>query len=301
MESIPIRQFFTLLSGRYKVMVIVAYIAAFCAGLGFPSIALVMGSITKTFDPSGTGSIAENMFALFKNIMIIAAVMWCLGYIYYSFFQHIAEKIAYELRGKYLRALLRQEVSYFELNNVEAMPSDIGQYFQTISTGIGESYGQLLQSFGLLIGGFAIAFARGPIFALVCIAYMPLMLILIVVLGGISKRAAFAKLKSNKDLGGFTEECISALKLVVSFSQEDRMIELYKKKAAVTMEISKVANRKTAIMFGCIRTLIFGFFLYAFYIATVFVEKGLINPNTAEPYTISEIVAVNQAMIMSMM
>jgi hypothetical protein len=52
----------------------------------------------------------------------------------------VAEKLAINLRGKYLRALLKQEVSFFEKNNVETMPSDIGQYFNTISQGIGETY-----------------------------------------------------------------------------------------------------------------------------------------------------------------
>ena len=37
-----------------------------------------------------------------------------------------------------------QEVEYFERNNVEAMPSDIGQYFNTISQGVGESYAQVI-------------------------------------------------------------------------------------------------------------------------------------------------------------
>jgi hypothetical protein len=49
------------------------------------------------------------------------------------------------------------------------------------------------------------------------------------------------------------------------------------------------------------RTLIFGFFLYAFYFATVFVEKGVVNPKTGAPYTIQEIISVNQAMIMATM
>jgi hypothetical protein len=47
-----------------------------------------------------------------------------------------------------------------------------------------------------------------------------------------------------------------------------------------------------AILFGFVRTLIFGFFVYSFYIATVFVEKGVMNPITDKPYTVSEIVAV---------
>lgn len=49
------------------------------------------------------------------------------------------------------------------------------------------------------------------------------------------------------------------------------------------------------------RFLIFGFFLYSYYIATVFVEKQVINPNTDTPYQVGDIVAVSQAMIMSMM
>ena len=35
---------------------------------------------------------------------------------------------------------------------------------------------------------------------------------------------------------------------------------------------------KAAVVFGVIRTLIFGFFVFTFYIATVFVEKDVRNP-----------------------
>ena len=140
-ESISVNKFFTVLSPGNKVLVGVAYASAFLAGLGYPSIALVMGSITKTFDPQSKDSISDVMLELLQNIMIIAFSLWALGYLYYALFQQIAERIAYDLRGKYLRALLYQEVAFFEKNNVESMPSDIGQYFQTISTGIGESYG----------------------------------------------------------------------------------------------------------------------------------------------------------------
>ena len=181
------------------------------------------------------------------------------------------------------------------------MPSDIGQYFQTISQGIGESYGQLCQSVGILIGGMAISFSRGPIFALVCVAYIPILAILVIIFGGISKKAALLKLGANRELGGQTEESLSALKLIVSFAQEEKAIQRYVDKAKVTRDISAGANRANAMMFGIIRTLIFGFFLYSFYIATLFVEEGVLNPNTDEPYKIEEIVAVSQAMIMSMM
>mmetsp|Transcript_20905 Transcript_20905/g.32381 ORF Transcript_20905/g.32381 Transcript_20905/m.32381 type:complete len:90 (+) Transcript_20905:932-1201(+) len=45
----------------------------------------------------------------------------------------------------------------------------------------------------------------------------------------------------------------------------------------------------------------FGFFVFTFFIATVFVAKGVENPSTHEPYTIVEIVASQQALIMALM
>ena len=126
-----------------------------------------------------------------------------------------------------MRALLRQEVAYFEHNYVESMPSDIGQYFNTISLGIGECFAALVQSTGVMVGGLAIAFYKGPVFSLTCLAYMPFMIFCLVYLGGVNKKATFLKLEANKALGGFSEECLSALKLIVAFSNEDIAVEKY--------------------------------------------------------------------------
>ena len=63
-----------------------------------------------------------------------------------------------------------------------------------------------------------IAFYQGPIFALVCMSYFPLIIIFITLFGKMSKVAAFKKLDANKALGGYAEESLSALKLIVSFS-----------------------------------------------------------------------------------
>jgi len=50
---------------------------------------------------------------------------------------------------------------------------------------------------------------------------MPIIIIFIVLLGKNSKLAQFKKLEANQALGGYSEEILSALKLVVSFSQEE--------------------------------------------------------------------------------
>ena len=125
-----------------------------------------------------------------------------------------------------------------------------------------------------------------------------------IALGGANKKAAFLKLEANKALGGFSEESLSALKLIIAFGNEDIAMEKYKEKAEVTRSISFKANRLMSIFFGILRFLMFGFFAYNYSIATIFVENQMKNPNPdgtcstssticdSKPYTIVEIVAV---------
>ena len=92
-------------------------------------------------------------------------------------------------------------------------------------------------------------------------------------MGGANKKATFLKLEANKALGGFSEECLSALKLIIAFGNEDITMEKYKEKAEVTKSISYKANRLMSIFFGILRFLMFGFFAYNYSIATIFVEN----------------------------
>ena len=57
----------------------------------------------------------------------------------------------------------------------------------------------------------------------------PLILITMVVVGGAMKKQIIEKLMQNAMLGKYTEEKISAIKLVVAFGREDHTIENYEK------------------------------------------------------------------------
>lgn len=53
-------------------------------------------------------------------------------------------------------------------------------------------------------------------------------------------------------------------------------------------------------MYGVIRGCIFAFFVYCYYIASLFVENEVNNPRSDNSYLIEEIVAVTQALIIAM-
>ena len=99
-------------------------------------------------------------------------------------------------------------------------------------------------------------------------------------------------MEANKALGGYSEEYLSNLKLVVAFAQEEKTELDFDKKAAITRDISAKANIKASIVFGLVRMLIFGFFAFSYYLASVLLENEAINPVSGESYKVGEIIAI---------
>lgn len=78
------------------------------------------------------------------------------------------------------------------------------------------------------------------------------------------------------------------------------MIKKYDVQAQECYSISNRSSHLGAFFFFAIRIGIFGFFVYSYYIATLFVEHEINNPSTDKPYMIDEIVSITQALIISM-
>jgi len=96
-----------------------------------------------------------------------------------------------------------------------------------------------------------------------------------------------------KELGGHTEEILSALKLVVSFNREHLACEEFDKIAFVTRERAKKSAYAMAAMYGFFMGTMFGFFCYSYYIGSILIEKKTIDPTTNKPMDIYLIVTTS--------
>jgi ABC-type multidrug transport system fused ATPase/permease subunit len=113
-------------------------ICAAISGLVSPSIAVILGTVLETYSPDvSQEEIAAQMIDLLQIMSVIAVILWVSGYLQYSLLQHMAEKISFDLRGRYLASLLKQEIEFYERQNIEALPSQIAVYFEAISSGVG--------------------------------------------------------------------------------------------------------------------------------------------------------------------
>ena len=108
-------------------------------GAVLPSFAIVLGRVITVYDKQATTEERETEIAeLVKWEVAFVFILWFFGYFQYAFLQHMAERLSFDLRTKYLLSLMRQEPEYFENLQVEAIPSEISASFQQLSDGVGE-------------------------------------------------------------------------------------------------------------------------------------------------------------------
>ena len=81
------------------------------------------------------------------------------------------------------------------------------------------------------------------------------------------------KTVSLKQLGGIVEESLSAVKLIVSFANEEKEVAKFMNKATETRDIARSTDLLIAFIIGLIRFLLIGFYSYAFWIGSVYIYK----------------------------
>ena len=153
---------------------------SFAAGAVLPTYAIVLGKIVEIFDPMLDDETRHDMiFDFIWVILLICVATYVTSYLGYALLQISAERLSFKLRAKYLSALMKQEVAFFEEQQIEALPSKLAEYFTHISEGSGEKMGQLISTSGATASGIVIGLIINPFYALAVLCYLPFATIII--------------------------------------------------------------------------------------------------------------------------
>lgn len=89
------------------MLLIFGTIGAIVAGAMYPALAVVIGQLTNAFSPENSpADTVHSMRNLVIYIVIIGIISWFFAYMFFGFFQHLAENISFDLRKRFLHHLL---------------------------------------------------------------------------------------------------------------------------------------------------------------------------------------------------
>jgi len=99
-RTISFTKYYSFLKRFDYFLLIGGTLAAVSAGGILPSISLVMGHVASAFTNSGSSptNIKETMSFIAVFVMLIALLLFIFSYIFYAFYQHLAENICKDLR-----------------------------------------------------------------------------------------------------------------------------------------------------------------------------------------------------------
>jgi ATP-binding cassette, subfamily B (MDR/TAP), member 1 len=127
------------------------------------------------------------------------------------------ERQAARIRALYLRAILRQEVAFFDQRAstgevVARMSGDTA----LIQDAVGEKVGKFVQLLVTFLGGFAVAFAQGWLLALVMLATIPPLVLAGAVMSSVVARMASLGQAAYADAAVVVEQTIGSIRTVIT-------------------------------------------------------------------------------------
>ncbi|KAF0341593.1 P-loop containing nucleoside triphosphate hydrolase protein [Gigaspora margarita] len=126
---------------------------------------------------------------------------------------YTSERITRKIRERYLLAILRQNIAYFDKLGPGEVTTRITSDTHLIQEGIGEKAIVVIQHVARLLSAFVIAFYKGWKMTLVVICLIPVILITSGVLGSFSSVFLKRSLSHYSDAGTIAEEVFLLLEL----------------------------------------------------------------------------------------
>ncbi|PUZ46301.1 hypothetical protein GQ55_7G052700 [Panicum hallii var. hallii] len=215
-------------------------------------------------------------------MVFLAAVVVIGAYLEIACWRIIGERSALRIRREYLKAVLRQEIGFFdtEVSTGEVMQS-ISSDVAQIQDVMGEKMAGFVHHVFTFIFGYAAGFTKSWKIALAVFAVTPLMMSC-----GIAYKAIYGGLTAKDEAsyqraGSVAQQAISSIRTVLSFVMEDRLADKYSEWLNKAAPISiKMGFAKGAGM-GMIYLVTYSQWALALWYGSQLVAKGEIQGGDA--------------------
>ncbi|CAM6101079.1 unnamed protein product [Calypogeia fissa] len=258
-------------------------------GSGVPIFLLFFGKVLNGLGGSFSKDTVDK-YTLYYVWLGLATLCSC--WIEVSFWMLTGDRQSAKLRAKYLEALLRQDVEFFDTDTSTGdFVSSIASEPLIVQNAISEKMGNFIYFMSKFVAGFIIGFTIEWRIALVTCAIVPF---IAGAWGGyvytLSRSTALAS-KAYAEAGTTAEQAIAQVRTVYSFVSESKFIEAYSTYLEKTMKLGARAGFTKGVGVGFTYTVIYPCFALLLWYGGVLVRQGTINGGQALATIFSVVVA----------
>eukprot|EP00164_Ancoracysta_twista_P001384 GFYU01001804.1.p1 GENE.GFYU01001804.1~~GFYU01001804.1.p1 ORF type:complete len:1235 (+),score=430.50 GFYU01001804.1:168-3872(+) len=228
-NMIPYSSLFRYSTGLDFILMVVGTIGAAVNGAAMPGFALIFGELLDNITGS-TDEVVERVSSVSILFAWLAFAVFVAGIFQVGCWTLVAERQANTIRVEYFKAILRQDVGWFDVSDPGQLSTRISGDTNTIQEGMGEKMGHYIQHMSMFIAGFVIAFIEGPELTGVLCATVPALGISGYFITRAMTSMATKGQEAYAKAGSIAEEIISSMRTVASFGGESRAAAQYEEK-----------------------------------------------------------------------
>jgi ABC-type multidrug transport system fused ATPase/permease subunit len=184
------------------------------------------------------------------------------------------DNTARKIRDRYFRALLKQEIAYFDKHTSGAISSSINSDIVLIQAGISEKFGQLFSHVGLIIVGLSMAFYYGWKMSLVLIGSAPVLILWMGILGYFITKFSQKSQEQLSKAAEVSSEALGGIRTVYSFVAESALAAKHWNLLSRASETNYIKAHLSALIVGGLF-----FFMFAVYAITFWYGGRLVLQN----------------------
>ncbi|ORZ13668.1 P-loop containing nucleoside triphosphate hydrolase protein [Absidia repens] len=254
--SIPIYRLFRYADTRDTILICLAILCSTAVGALAPASIIIFGKFldritTVIAQPPTSGDVPDYIAATVPVILVLvymATAVLVASYGAQTLWIMSGENQTRRIRVKYLHAILRQDMTWFDKSKDGSLTTRLISDTQLIQDGISEKFGLLVVSIAQFISGMVVGFTGDWLLSLVILATFPILGIAATVMGLLVTKYTAKAQDAYADAGKIAEESFSfsGIRTIYAFSMENRFAQRYFKE----LEHARVAGARRTWVFG---------------------------------------------------
>ncbi|KAF6998259.1 hypothetical protein CFC21_014393 [Triticum aestivum] len=229
-EKVSFMGMFRYADGTDLLLMLVGTVAALANGVSQPLMTIIFGDTLNAFGDATGDDVLQRVNKVVLKFVYLGIGTTIVSFLQVSCWTLTGERQATRIRSLYLKSVLRQDISFFDLEMTTGqIVSRMSGDTVLVQDAIGEKVGKFQSLVATFVGGFIVGFVKGWLLSLVMLASIPPVVLTGAVVAKLLSKISSRCQASYSAAGNVVEQTIGAIKTVVSFNGEKQAITTYNK------------------------------------------------------------------------
>ncbi|CAG8902077.1 unnamed protein product [Penicillium egyptiacum] len=265
-----------------KVILVIASLAAVIGGALMPLMTVLFGGLAGTFRSFLLGDISESQFTselgrFSLYFLYLAIGEFVMVYLATVGFVYAGEHITAKIREKFLAAILRQNIAFFDELGAGEITTRITADTNLIQEGISEKVGLTLTAVATFVAAFVIGFIRYWKLTLILCSTVAAIVLTLGIVGSFVAKLSKKYLAQFAEGGTVAEEVISSIRNATAFHTQEKLARRYDRYLIEAEKSGFKLKATTSSMIGFLFLYIYLNYGLAFWMGSRFLVDGSVG------------------------